>query len=56
MRKFEQNGYTIEQSFSLFDDNGDGILTIKEIKDGFRDLELKDVLDDEIQALIKAVD
>jgi hypothetical protein len=28
VKKFEECGYTIEQAFTLFDDNGDGILTI----------------------------
>ena len=32
VQKFEESGYTIEQAFDLFDDNGDGVLTIKEIK------------------------
>jgi hypothetical protein len=32
VKKFERNGYTVEQAFNLFDDNGDGLLTNKEIR------------------------
>ena len=32
VKKFEKNGYTVEQAFNLFDDNGDGLLTAKEIR------------------------
>jgi len=55
VKKFEAQGYTVEQAFHLFDENGDGILTIKEVRAGFRDQEL-DALDSEIDALVKAID
>ena len=32
VKKFERNGYTVEQAFNLFDDNGDGLLTAKEVR------------------------
>ncbi len=56
VKKFEKNGYTVEQAFTLFDDNGDGLLTAKEIRAGFRDQEIIDALDSEIDALVKAID
>jgi predicted nucleic acid-binding Zn-ribbon protein len=56
VKKFEKNGYTVEQAFNLFDDNGDGILTTKEIRQGFRDQEILEALDSEIDALVKAID
>jgi hypothetical protein len=34
VKKIEDCGYTLEQAFILFDDNGDQVLTIKEIKEG----------------------
>jgi len=40
VKKFERNGYTVEQAFNLFDDNGDGLLTAKEVRAGFRDQEI----------------
>ncbi len=55
VKKFERQGYTVEQAFYLFDDNGDGLLTSKEIRAGFRDQEL-DALDSEIDALVVAID
>jgi Ca2+-binding EF-hand superfamily protein len=55
VKKFERQGYTVEQAFYLFDDNGDGLLTSKEVRAGFRDQEL-DALDTEIDALIVAID
>lgn len=55
VKKFERQGYTVEQAFYLFDDNGDGLLTSKEIRAGFRDQEL-DALDSEIDALVIAID
>jgi Ca2+-binding EF-hand superfamily protein len=55
VKKFERQGYTVEQAFYLFDDNGDGLLTSKEIRAGFRDQEL-DALDTEIDALVVAID
>ncbi len=55
MRKFERQGYTVEQAFHLFDENGDGLLTTKEVRLGFRDQEL-DALDTEIDALVIAID
>ena len=56
VKKFESNGYKVEQAFTLFDDNGDGLLTAKEIRTGFRDQDIKNVLDSEIDALVKAID
>lgn len=56
VKKFERNGYTVEQAFNLFDDNGDGLLTAKEVRAGFRDQEILQVLDSEIDALVKAID
>ena len=55
VKKFERQGYTVEQAFYLFDENGDGLLTSKEIRAGFRDQEL-DALDTEIDALVVAID
>lgn len=55
VKKFERQGYTVEQAFHLFDDNGDGLLTAKEVRAGFRDQEL-DALDTEIDALVTAID
>jgi Ca2+-binding EF-hand superfamily protein len=55
VKKFERQGYTVEQAFYLFDDNGDGLLTSKEVRAGFRDQEL-DALDTEIDALVVAID
>lgn len=55
VKKFEAQGYTVEQAFHLFDQNGDGLLTTKEVRAGFRDQEL-DALDTEIDALVKAID
>jgi N-acetyl-anhydromuramyl-L-alanine amidase AmpD len=37
VKKFESYGYTVEQAFHLFDEDGNGLLTCKEIKDGIRD-------------------
>ena len=37
VKKFERQGYTVEQAFHLFDENGDGLLTSKEVRAGFRD-------------------
>lgn len=56
VKKFERNGYTVEQAFNLFDDNSDGLLTAKEIRTGFRDQEILNALDSEIDALVKAID
>lgn len=56
VKKFEKNGYTVEQAFTLFDDNGDGLLTAKEIRAGFRDQEILQVLDSEIDELVKVID
>ncbi len=36
VRKIEMRGYTLDMCFTLFDDNGDEILSIQEIKDGLR--------------------
>ena len=36
VKKIERSGYTLDQAFNLFDDNGDQVLTIMEIKDGLR--------------------
>ena len=36
--KIEKNGYTLEQAFMLLDDNGDELLTMKEVKDGIATL------------------
>jgi len=47
VKKFERHGYTVEQAFNLFDDNGDNLLTLKEITDGIRDQGI-DVLDSEV--------
>ena len=55
VKKFERQGYTVDQAFYLFDDNGDGLLTSKEVRAGFRDQEL-DALDTEIDALVIAID
>lgn len=55
VKKFERNGYTVEQAFNLFDDNNDQLLTVKEIRDGIRDQEI-DALDSEVQALVTAID
>lgn len=46
----------MEQAFHLFDDNGDALLTVAEIRAGFRDQQLDGVLDTEIDALVKAID
>jgi Ca2+-binding EF-hand superfamily protein len=58
VKKLEQNGYTVEQAFELFDVGNEGkekLLSVKEITDGFRELEIN-ALDTEIQALVKVID
>ena len=34
INKFAELGYDTESAFDVLDDNGDGVLTIKEIQDG----------------------
>ena len=55
VKKFEESGYTVEQAFDIFDDNGDGVLTVKEVKQGLRDQEIP-VNDEEVTALVAAID
>jgi hypothetical protein len=37
VRRFEANGYTVENAFMLFDDNCDDLLTKEEITIGIKD-------------------
>ena len=36
VKKIEAKGMTVEQAFDLFDDDGDEVLTITEIKEGIK--------------------
>jgi hypothetical protein len=55
VKKIEDCGYTLEQAFILFDDNGDQVLTIKEIKEGLmhQNIELND---EEMRLLVNQID
>ena len=55
VKRFEECGWTVEQAFDIFDDNGDGVLTVKEIREGFKNEELN-VQDSEVQALVNIID
>ncbi len=55
VKKIEEAGYTVEQVFVLFDDNGDELLTLNEIKDGIRNQDI-DLTDAELKEFLTIVD
>jgi Ca2+-binding EF-hand superfamily protein len=55
VKKIEERGFTIDQCFTLLDDNGDEILTMQEIQTGFP--KLKIILENaEMAELLKQMD
>ena len=54
--KFAEKGYDAEGAFDMLDDNGDGVLTIQEIKDGMKmhKIELSDDQWDKFLSIIDA--
>jgi len=55
VNKIADQGFTLDQVYQLLDENKDGVLTMKEIKDGFEKLEL-DLSPKEIQEILTLVD
>eukprot|EP00347_Sterkiella_histriomuscorum_P000238 403376652 len=55
VKKIENKGMTLEQAFNLFDDDGDEVLTVQEIKNGIK-MQGIALLDTEMLDLIKAID
>jgi len=55
INKFADAELSLEEIYQLLDHNGDGLLTIKEIKDGLEKLNL-DLEDEEIQQIVNVVD
>lgn len=55
VNKFAEMGYDPEGAFDMLDDNGDGVLTVKEIQDGMKHHRIH-LSKDEWDAFLKALD
>lgn len=55
VKKFEERGYKPSQAFTIFDDDEDEVLTIQEIKNGMKLMNI-DLLDSEWKLLLDSMD